>query len=518
MSGIDAIMAPGGTVTGTLSNFSGRKLSGICVSALSQQDAGGTGRGALGILLTGLQIVSGAAVSSNGGYRIANLAPGSYEVAFTSGCARSGPAYAAQWFAPQGGSTPTWVTVGAGTVTSAVGSALRLAGSITGVIKNTAGRSLSGICAVPVSASGQPSTELAGLPAPVSKAGHYKITGLAAGHYAVEFEACNGTPYATSWYRDTNSRASAHLVSVKDGQASSGINQVMTRGQSVSGRITSGLTALNVDGFCVAAIDSGGNPVAVALTGNAGYLLAHVAAGSYSLDIFPCTVRTTLLADLIRTGVRVRVVRPLTGVNVTLPAAGTLAGTVLGAGAVAEPGICVEATPATGSGMAGLAVTGPAGLYQMTGLAPGTYDVKFTARCVLGTGAFVSQWYNGQPSQALATPVPVTSSAVTGGIGATLDADGGISGMVLVAGLPVARVCVIAFPSAGDLTPTVAQTAADGTYQLGALIPGSYTVEFTAGCGVVSYTTQWFDAAATKSAATPVPVTAGTVTPGVDAS
>jgi hypothetical protein len=517
-SGIGAIMQPGGTVTGALTSFSGGKLSGICVSALSQQDLGGTGRGALGIQLAGQQVVAGTTVSSNGGYRIANLAPGSYEVAFTSGCARSGPAYAAQWFSPQGGSTPTWVTIGAGTATSAVGAKLRLAGSITGVIKNTAGAPLSGICAVPVSMSGQPSAELAEQPAAASKAGRYKITGLAEGNYAVEFEACNGTPYATSWYANANSKASAHLVSVKEGQTSSGINQAMTHGQSVSGRISSGLTGLNVDGFCVAAVDSGGNPVAIALTGNAGYLLTHVAAGIYSLDIFPCTVRTTLLADLTTTGVHVRVVRPLTGVDVTLPAAGSVAGSVLDASAVAVPGICVEATPATGSGMAGLAVTGPTGLYLMTGLAPGTYLIRFTARCVVGTGSFVSQWYSGQPTAALATPVPVTSSTVTGGIGATLAANGGISGMVQVSGVAAAGVCVIAFPSSGDLTPTVAQTAADGTYQLGELIPGNYTVEFAAGCGAASYTTQWYNAAATQSAATPVPVTAGTVTPAIDAN
>jgi hypothetical protein len=63
----------------------------------------------------------------------------------------------------------------------------------------------------------------------------------------------------------------------------------------------------------------------------------------------------------------------------------------------------------------------------------------------------------------------------------------------------------------------VAETGADGSYQIAALIPGAYQVEFTAGCGAASYVTQWFDGAASRSGATPVTVTAGSVLPGIDA-
>jgi hypothetical protein len=64
----------------------------------------------------------------------------------------------------------------------------------------------------------------------------------------------------------------------------------------------------------------------------------------------------------------------------------------------------------------------------------------------------------------------------------------------------------------------VAETGADGSYQIGGLAPASYVVEFTSGCGVASYATQWYNAAPARSSATPVPVTAGSVTQAIDAN
>ena len=86
-------------MTGTLTNSSGRKLSGICVLVASQEEAGGLGASPLGLLF-GLPSFSAIGVSSNGSYRIVNLAPGSYEAEFFAGCGKSATTYAAQWFAP----------------------------------------------------------------------------------------------------------------------------------------------------------------------------------------------------------------------------------------------------------------------------------------------------------------------------------------------------------------------------------------------------------------------------------
>ncbi len=112
----------------------------------------------------------------------------------------------------------------------------------------------------------------------------------------------------------------------------------------------------------------------------------------------------------------------------------------------------------------------------------------------------------------------VSSGSTHGGVGATLTADGGIAGTVQVSGTPAAGVCVIAYPAAGQQAPAVAETGADGSYQIGGLAPASYVVEFTSGCGAASYATQWYNGAHARSTATPVTVTAGSVTQAIDGS
>jgi hypothetical protein len=79
-------------------------------------------------------------------------------------------------------------------------------------------------------------------------------------------------------------------------------------------------------------------------------------------------------------------------------------------------------------------------------------------------------------------------------------------------------VCVLAYPAAaGTRPPAVAETGADGTYQIGGLAPASYVVEFTSGCGTASYKTQWYNGVPIRSTATPVAVNAGSITQAIDA-
>ncbi len=515
-AGIDASMQPGGTITGTVTDRAGTKLGGICVLITSAQDAGDLGQSPIGVLLGGVPLVSAFGITgAKGGYRIANLTPGSYEVSFSSGCGRPGTTiYAAQWFAPQGGNQPAWLAVRPGLVTSGIGTRLRRGATITGTIRNASGKPVAGICPVAFASSGQPPAELLALigSSRSGRNGGYRITGLATGKYAVAYPACGGSQFELSWYAGSGSSATARPVAVTDGRTTSGINQRLTAGQAVSGTIRSGVSRAPVRSACVVAVDSGGFAFAFTFTGKkGGYRFGHIAAGRYSVDIFPCGLRANALANVTRSGVMVTRSGAVTGVNVTLPLAGSLAGTVRGGNPAApEPGICVEATPKSGRGMAGLAVTGSDGRYKMGGLASGKYLVTFNPLCVAGTGGFVPQRFSG--------PVQVSSGSTHGGVGATLTAVGGIAGTVQVSGTPAAGVCVIAYPAAGQQAPAVAETGADGSYQIGGLAPASYVVEFTSGCGAASYATQWFNGVPGRSTATPVAVTAGSVTQAIDAN
>jgi hypothetical protein len=511
-AGIDASMQPGGTITGTVANRAGTKLAGICALVTSAQDAGDLGNSPDGILIGGLPLIFHVAFTGrNGGYRIANLAPGSYEVSFGSGCGRPRSAYADQWFAPQGGNKPAWVSVRPGLVTSGIGARLRPGATIAGTIRNASGKPVAGICPAGFPVSGQPPLSIFYLSTRSATNGRYRIPGLATGRYAVFFRPCDVQRYAVSWYGGSGSSATARPVAVTDGRTAGGINQTLVAGQAVSGTIRSGVSRAPVRSACIVALDSGGFPAGFTFTGKkGGYRVGHLGAGRYSVDIFPCGRQASTLANVIRSGVTVTRNGPVTGVNLTLPLSGSLAGTVLGGSPAApEPGICVEAMPKSGRGMAGLAVTGSAGRYQMRGLAPGKYLVTFTSLCPAGSGGFVPRPFSG--------PVQVSSGSVHGGVGATLAADGGIAGTVQVSGAPVVGVCVLAYPTALPRPPAVAETGADGSYQIGGLAPASYVVEFTSGCGVTSYATQWYNGSPSRNSATPVPVTAGSVTGTIDA-
>ncbi|HWF80266.1 MAG TPA: hypothetical protein VN695_06740 [Streptosporangiaceae bacterium] len=78
------------------------------------------------------------------------------------------------------------------------------------------------------------------------------------------------------------------------------------------------------------------------------------------------------------------------------------------------------------------------------------------------------------------------------------------------------RSCAIAFPAAERGTPVIAETSANGGYEIDDLTPGRYQVEFTAGRGGDRYTAQWYDGARTAAAAAILRVRSGAITLGIE--
>ena len=174
----------------------------------------------------------------------------------------------------------------------------------------------------------------------------------------------------------------------------------------------------------------------------------------------------------------------------------TISGTVTAVGGGDLAGICVEAF-LNGTGIAAATPTAANGTYTISGLAPGSYGVLFVPGC--GGGDFASQWYNGTTSGTQSAPgtlVAVTATSPATGINAAMSAGTSISGTVSASlgGAHLAGICVNAFPVGGTNSAGTADTsAADGTYTVGGLLPGSYDVEFSAGSCGGSYVTQWFN-------------------------
>ena len=166
---------------------------------------------------------------------------------------------------------------------------------------------------------------------------------------------------------------------------------------------------------------------------------------------------------------------PATGIDAAMEADGAISGTVT--------------DTSDGAPVAGVAVTLYVGgdALSTTSASNGTYGFSdlhpgwSSQVCFSPPAPYIAQCYNGASSIGGATSVPVTSGVTTTGINAALVASGTISGRVTdqTTGDPLANVTVDAYgvgssQGLGDM----AMTAADGTYEVTGLLPGTYQVCF----------------------------------------
>lgn len=161
------------------------------------------------------------------------------------------------------------------------------------------------------------------------------------------------------------------------------------------------------------------------------------------------------------------------------------------------------------------------GEYAITGLPSGSYDVSFYSYSE--SGNYLHQFFNGKASEAEATPVSVTAPNLVSNIGAALQAGGEITGRVTTgAGAPISEVIACAEATSQSFEEECAYTNANGEYTITGLRTASYQVHFVAfrcdesGC-LMEYEQQYYNETADSEQATPVPVTASSVTPNINA-
>ncbi len=514
-TGVDASLAPGGTVTGTVTNAARARLSGVCIAIVAPADLSPNYQNLFVAFNPMVSLDLGASAQSlSGSYEIRNVAPGLYYATF-SPC--NGTGYGPQWFPEQSAfARADLISVGAGAITAGINAALQRSGSISGVVAGAAGRRIGGECVVAQNRAGQDPYNYS--PQAISRHGAYRITGLAPGRYAVFFWHCASSDgYAAQWYPAATGEASARYVTVRAGQTTKHISTVLVNGSSITGQVRLAATGKAGHGYCAAAAtDAAGTVMAYAVANRAGrFDLRHLRTGRY--DVAACYDANN---PVIKPGVVVRSSRATTGVTITLPTTGSLTGTVLDdSGTAAEPGVCVTAFPESGLGLAQVAATGSGGRYNLGGLNPGRYRVLFSPVCLAGFAGVSPQWFNGQATEASATAVTVVAGKTRRNIDARLPAYGAISGTVTdSAHSPVAGICVTAASVGRGATPVVAVTGVTGAYALDDLAPGSYTLQFSSGCGATGFATQFYDGVSSIQAASPVAVTAGVTATGIDAT
>ncbi len=370
-------------------------------------------------------------------------------------------------------------------------------GSISGTVTDAAHPGgLAGVCVLATSADG--GSGFGG--ATTAADGSYQIGNLPPDSYTVEFDPGCG---ATVTSPDAPQLAPS-AVQVLPGGSVTGVNAALAAAGSISGTVTDTADPAGLAGVCVTATSAdGGIGFGSAVTAADGtYTVPGLAAGSYTVEFDPTCNGLNASADLAQSAaasVAVAAGAAVTGVNATLAGGGAIAGTVTDAsnpGGLA--GVCVTALPADGGSGSGTATTAGDGTYTIGNLPPGSYTVEFDPTC----GGSVS---STDAPRVTATPVAVTGGGTTAGVNAVLAQYGSITGTVRDPADPggVPGVCVFAVAATGG-TGGSATTDSSGTYSIGQLPPGSYTVSFDPSCGGTVSTLDRFQATTS-----PVTVTAG---------
>ena len=209
-AGINAAMQPGGTITGVVTGDTGHKLSNVCIELASQTQA-----------QTGLFFFGGSfAFTKNGVFTARNLDPGLYAVDF--GCGSGYRKLAPQWFMAQpGAGSADLVSAPPGKVASHINATLPLGGTVTGTVRDQAGKPLTGICVLAIPAGSQYPT-LAypfghGMSVTGGK-GSYSVGDLAPGTYDLQFKTCGRPIFGSQWYRGRATEQASTPVTVRSGR------------------------------------------------------------------------------------------------------------------------------------------------------------------------------------------------------------------------------------------------------------------------------------------------------------
>ena len=244
---------------------------------------------------------------------------------------------------------------------------------------------------------------------------------------------CGGGDYATQWYNGTSSEtqsAPGTLVAVTATSPATDINAAMSAGTSMSGTVGAAAGGGDLAGICVSAFPVGGTTSAGTADTSAAdgtYTVEGLLPGSYYVEFSAGSCGGSFVTQWYNgtpTGassisgalaVAVTVVSAATSINAAMAVSTSISGTVTAVSGTDLANMCVWAYP-VGGGAAEKTTTALDGVYMISGIAAGSYDVEFyTYPC--GGRNYVAQWYNDTPtgessmSEALAVAVTVASPA-----------------------------------------------------------------------------------------------------------
>jgi hypothetical protein len=416
ISGINAVLAPGGQISGKVTaESSGAPLPDVEVCAYEPTSN-----------------FYGKCVNTNdaGEYAIIGLPSGSaYEVSINAfdcerGCAE-------QNYVPH---TVSGVSVTAPNITSDVDAQLQLGGRITGKVMPEG--SMTGLEDISACtwAKIAPKTS-ARRCGETNAAGEYAIVGLPSGTYEVSFDAEHCVERHCTSQNYVSNKATG--VSVMVGSTTTNVNAALQAGGQISGTVNGAEGGAGVIVCAFGMTDPSGGCVTANEDG--GYTISALSTQEYRVDFRPFLVRhespsvpkNYLFQQYDKNPVSVIAGSMTSNVDATMSSGGVITGKVTAASnGVPIPRVFVCASHESSGGPCEF--TNSNGEYTIDGLPSGSYTVSFSA--FESNYNYVDQYYNGSSSASAATPISVTAGSTTPNVDAALAPGGQISGRVTAPG------------------------------------------------------------------------------------
>ncbi len=394
---IDAVLEPGGAITGNVSTSVGDGIGNITVNVYNSSS---------------LEVASTVTLSS-GTYTVNGLTPGGYTVQFYANTT----GYVSQWYDGQLFSeNANPVTVTAAQLTGDIDAVLVAGGSVSGVVTRNGGAGLSNISVQAF--DGNKRFLASGL---TDATGHYTIYGVPAGNVSVKFNAAY-TDYVSEWYDNKSDFAGSDAVSVVASVDTSGINALLDLGGYISGNVTNSVGA-GLAGIWVDVYDSSSQElVGGAQTDIDGdYFAAGLATGNYRVHIWGSAAGyldewyDDAVSFATATDIPVVVPDETPGIDILLKRPGSITGRVSRSGDIGLGNVAVSVYDANQVFYAN-ALTDATGHYTVANVPPGNMKVRFDGALI----DYKSEWFDDKADFAAADFVIVNEDTATSGIDTVL--------------------------------------------------------------------------------------------------
>jgi protocatechuate 3,4-dioxygenase beta subunit len=508
-SGLNDYLLSAGALSGRVTDSAGKAISAVSVIAYNPDDP--------------YQPNYDTTTRKDGSYTLTGLSAGSYQVCFNSQAASG--ASTTGWLdecydnqPPY--SSPTPVPVILGRTSAGVNAALATGGAISGRVTDPSGAPLQDVL---VSAFGADYRVFY-----TDSSGGYALTGLPSGNYTLCFDGSAATSAAAP-YGHTSSCAGDHGLSVDvvTGQALT-VDGTVEKAGAVGGVVTG--DDGTVAGVMVTVYDSSGRQLNSHITSEDGsYQIPGLAPGEVTVCFDPAYtsggyLRTCYGAQPDGSGSPITVTAgELSTADVQLQVGASITGTITDASGAPVSNVLVYAfRPDIFDSYS--SQTDESGSFTIGGLRPADYQVCFDPSYAQGpaAGGYAAECYDDQPSFETADLVTVGAAGSVTTVDAVLGAGAAITGQVTGSdGAALGGVSAYAYAPESGQYVVASSDPQDGSYQLPGLSEGDYLVCFGAENvqqpSPTGYVNECFDNQRESYTATPVHVTAGAVTSGIDA-